>query len=100
MSATVRDHPFHSYRSSSRFLLSCGATLSHRIAPYRRNTPMPVKELKREVAEQKALSLPAAIAKRLSSVRVSYPVMIAVVCWFAFAIAIYFLRALGFLAPR
>ena len=61
---------------------------------------MPVSELKREAIEQKAPSLPAAIGKWLSSVRVSYPLMLALVCWFAFAISIYFLRVLGFLDSR
>lgn len=61
---------------------------------------MTVGELNRKEIEQKALSLPAAIGKRLLSVRVSYRMMVMVVCWFLFAIAIYFMRALGLIDPR
>jgi len=58
-------------------------------------------ELTQEMAEQKKpLTTPATIVRRVGSMRVNYGLVIAVVCWFAFALVIYALRVLGFIDGR
>lgn len=55
-----------------------------------------LNQLEQEKEERKSLSTPAMIGERLMSVRVHYAVVVVVVCWFAFALLIYFKRLLEF----
>jgi len=58
-------------------------------------------ELKKEKENrEKPITTPAKIVRRVGSMRVSYGLVIAVVCWFAFALVIYVVRVLGFLDGR
>lgn len=57
-------------------------------------------QLTQEKEERKPLLTPAKIVRRVGSMRVSYGLMIAVVRWFALALAIYILRTVGFIDGR
>lgn len=59
-----------------------------------------LSQLEQEKQERKSLVIPATIGKRLACVRASYTIVVVVVCWFAFALSIYFMRLLGFIGRQ
>ena len=56
-----------------------------------------LSQLEQGKEERKSLVTPGRIGKRLASIRVNYTLVVAVVCWFAFALFICFMRLLGFI---
>jgi len=75
------------------FLLSCEATSNF-------PATMIVDELKQDKRTSESPATAAVIGKRLISVRLRYCIVVAVFCWFGFALALFFLRVLGFLDAR
>jgi hypothetical protein len=66
------------------------------IAKQRRQN-LSVDELKQEEEARKSI---IALGKRLLAVRVSYALVVSLVCWFALVLVLYFMRLLGFIDGR
>ena len=59
-----------------------------------------VDQLEQEEGEHKFLIIPATLAHWLLNARVNYAIVLATVCWFAFALAVCSMWALGFIDGR
>jgi hypothetical protein len=62
--------------------------------------PSTVQLIQEKEEQKKSFLTPAEIGRRIGSIRVSYTLMIALICWFLLALLFYVLQVVGAIAGR